>query len=261
MTHQKTIRYWKLDDEDIPFTLKEKILESLRDGMYEDDWFAQNEYLCEPEVFHEFTPTSYDIGYTQSGNFIQFDFGNDVNGFGVRYYGGGYNSHWQKRMGKTQDLHYGITADQLKSSHTNMTPRGAPGAISLADSQEQWEKLREWLEIPKSTWNKIDVDFVNDEHNNTSIEFEFRAEDSENLLSDDMYGDGSYTWDEKALMKEGFYPWDITFVQNAMIKFDKMMDNALDNLEKGYEYQCSDENIIAMAEANDYEFDENGNQI
>jgi hypothetical protein len=246
LTHQKTISYWKLDDEDIPFTLKEKILESLRDGMYEDDWFAQDEYLCEPDVFHGFVPTSYDIGYTQSGNFIQFEFGNDVNGFGVRYYGGGYNSHWQKRSGKTQGI---------------KTPRGTLGAKSLADSQEQWEKLREWLEIPKSTWKKIDVDFVNDEHNNTSIEFEFRAEDGENLLSDDMYGDGSYTWDAQTLLKEGFYSWDITFVQNAMIKFDKMMDNALDNLEKAYEYQCSDENIIEMAEANDYEFDENGNQI
>ena len=40
-----------------------------------------------------------------------------------------------------------------------------------------------------------------------------------------------------------------------------MMDKALDNLEKAYEYQCSDENIIEVAEANDYEFDENGNQI
>ena len=105
------------------------------------------------------------------------------------------------------------------------------------------------------------MDFINDEYNNTRIEFEFRDEDDENLLSDDMYGDGSYTWDEKALIKEGFYPWDITFVQNAIEKFDKMMDKALDNLEKAYEYQCSDENIIAMAEANDYEFDENGNQI
>jgi hypothetical protein len=55
------------------------------------------------------------------------------------------------------------------------------------------------------------VDFVNDEHNNTSIEFEFRAEDGENLLSDDMYGDGSYTWDAQTLLKEGFYSWDITF--------------------------------------------------
>lgn len=221
MTHQKTIRYWKLDDEDIPFTLKEKILESLRDGMYEDDWFAQNEYLCEPEVFHEFVPTSYDIGYTQSGNFIQFEFGNDANGFGTR----------------------------------------ANAKAGYADCDKRLQELRKWLEIPKSTWNKIDVNFINDEHNNTHIEFELRAEDGENLLSDDMYGDGSYTWDEQALMKEEFYPWDITFVQNAMVKFDKMMDNALDNLEKAYEYQCSDENIIEVAEANDYEFDENGNQI
>ena len=211
MTHQKTIRYWKLDDEDIPFTLKEKILESLRDGMCEDDWYAQDEYLCEPEVFHGFVPTSYDIGCTQSGNFIQFDF--------------------------------------------------AASWVDRANCDELLQGLREWLEIPKSTWNKIDVNFINDEHNNTHIEFELRAEDGENLLSDDMYGDGSYTWDEKALIKEGFYPWDITFVQNAMIKFDKMMDDALDNLEKAYEYQCSDENIIEVAEANDYEFDENGNQI
>ena len=217
MQHLKTISYWKLDDDDIPFTLKEKILERLRGSMYEDNWYAQDGYLCEPEVFHGFVPTSYDIGYTQSGNYIQFEFGYDY----------------------------------LELANQKM---------QFTDA-ERLQELREWLEIPKSTWNKIDVFFKNDEHNNTSIEFEFRAEDGENLLSDDMYGDGSYTWDEKALMKEGFYPWDITFVQNAMIKFDKMMDNALDNLEKAYEYQCSDENIIAMAEANDYEFDENGNQI
>ena len=208
MTHLKTISYWKLDDEDIPFALKEKILERLRGSMREDDWYAQDGYLCEPEVFHEFAPYDYDIGYTQSGNFIQFEFGD----------------------------------------------------MQFTDA-ERLQELREWLEIPKSTWNKIDVFFKNDEYNNTRIEFEFRAEDGENLLSDDMYGDGSYTWDENALIKEGFYPWDITFVQNAMIKFDKMMDKALDNLEKAYEYQCSDENIIATAEANDYEFDENGNQI
>tara|TARA_B000000460_G_C21430986_1_gene355160 strand:- start:323 stop:889 length:567 start_codon:yes stop_codon:yes gene_type:complete len=188
--------------------------------MCEDDWYAQDEYLCEPEVFHGFVPTSYDIGYTQSGNFIQFEFGNDANGFGTNKINTGY-----------------------------------------ADCDKRLQELRKWLEIPKSTWKKIDVNFINDEHNNTHIEFELRAEDGENLLSDDMYGDGSYTWDEQALMKEEFYPWDITFVQNAMIKFDKMMDDALDNLEKAYEYQCSDENIIEVAEANDYEFDENGNQI
>ena len=212
MTHLKTISYWKLDDEDIPFALKEKILEKLRGGMYEDDWYAQDDSLCEPDVFHGFVPTSYDIGYN-GRNFIQFEF--------------------------------------------------AASWVDRANCDELLQGLREWLEIPKSTWNKISVFFKNDEHKNTRIEFEFQAEDGEHLLSDDMYGDGSFKtpWDAQTLLKEGFYPWDITFVQNAMIKFDKMMDNALDNLEKAYEYQCSDENIIEMAEANDYEFDENGNQI
>lgn len=213
MPHLKTISYWKLDDEDIPFALKEMIMERLRDGMCEDNWYAQDGYLCEPEVFHGFVPTSYDIGYTQSGNYIQFEFG-----------------------------------------YADCDLIGAKG-----------DELREWLEIPNSTWKKIDVFFKNDEHNNTSIEFDSSKnqsfESGENLLSDDMYGDGSYTWDENALIKEGLYPWDITFLREAMIKFDKMMDKALDNLEKAYEYQCSDENIMAIAEANDYEFDENGNQI
>ena len=210
MPHLKTISYWKLDDEDIPFALKEMIMERLRDGMCEDNWYAQDGYLCEPEVFHGFVPTSYDIGYTQSGNYIQFEFG-------------------------------------------------------YADCDKRLQELREWLEIPNSTWKKIDVFFKNDEHNNTSIEFDSSKnqsfESGENLLSDYMYGDGSYTWDENNLIKEGFYPWDTTFLREAMIKFDKMMDKALDNLEKAYEYQCSDENIMAIAEANDYEFDENGNQI
>ena len=40
-----------------------------------------------------------------------------------------------------------------------------------------------------------------------------------------------------------------------------MMDKALVTLREAYEYQTSDENIIDMAEANDWEFDESGEII
>ena len=188
----KTINCYKIDDEDLPEDLKEKILDKLRETSY-DHWFAEHlandEYLCEPEIFHGFAPTAWDI---DRGSYIQFEFAN-VGGF--------------------------------------------------AD-------LREWLELPLTTWEKVDYEFINDEYHNTKLEFR----DAENGLELDEYNvNVSEQYDHPTI-----YPWDIKLLQEAVEKFDEMMDKALVTLREAHEYQNSDENMIDMAKSNDWEFDEDG---
>ena len=184
----KTINCYKIDDEDLPEDLKEKILDKLRENSY-DHWFAEDEYLCEPEIFHGFAPTAWDI---DRGSYIQFEFAN-VGGF--------------------------------------------------AD-------LREWLELPLTTWEKVDYEFINDEYHNTKLEFR----DAENGLELDEYNvNVSEQYDHPTI-----YPWDIKLLQEAVEKFDEMMDKALVTLREAHEYQNSDENMIDMAKSNDWEFDEDG---
>ena len=49
----KIINYYKIDDKDLPDDLKEKILDKLRQNdWFNDNWFAEDDYICEPEVFH-----------------------------------------------------------------------------------------------------------------------------------------------------------------------------------------------------------------
>ena len=206
----KTINYYKIDDEDLPEDLKEKILDKLRETNSYDNWFAEDECLCEPEIFHEFAPTAWDI---DRGNYIQFEFGNDTNGFGTR--------------------------------------RNA--RAGYADCDKRLQELREWLELPLTTWEKVDVDFINDEYHNTKLEFR----DAENGLELDEYNvNVSEQYDHPTI-----YPWDIKLLQEAVEKFDEMMDKALVTLREAHEYQSSDENMIDIAEANDWEFDEDGEII
>jgi len=192
----KTINYYKIDDEDLPEDLKEKILDKLRETNSYDNWFAEDEYLCEPEIFHEFAPTAWDI---DRGSYIQFEF-------------------------EQSD-----TFPYIMLSPTD---------------------LRQWLELPLTTWDKVNYDFINDEYHNTKLEFR----DAENGLELDEYNvNVSEQYDHPTI-----YPWDIKLLQEAVEKFDRMMDKALVTLREAHEYQISDENMISMAEANDWEFDESG---
>ena len=191
----KTINCYKIDDEDLPEDLKEKILDKLRETSY-DHWFAEDEYLCEPEIFHEFAPTAWDI---DRGNYIQFEFA------------------WE---------------DGYKLDPND---------------------IRQWLELPLTTWEKVNYEFINDEYHNTKLEFR----DAENGLELDEYNvNVSEQYDHPTI-----YPWDIKLLQEAVEKFDEMMDKALVTLREAHEYQNSDENMINMAEANDWEFDEDGDIV
>ena len=187
----KTINCYKIDDEDLPEDLKEKILDKLRETSY-DHWFAEDEYLCEPKIFYGFSPTAWDI---DRGSYIQFEF----------------------------------------------------------EQGNAWVKptdLREWLELPLTTWEKVNYEFINDEYHNTKLEFR----DAENGLELDEYNvNVSEQYDHPTI-----YPWDIKLLQEAVEKFDEMMDKALVTLREAHEYQNSDENMIDMAESNDWEFDEDG---
>ena len=195
----KTINYYKIDDEDLPEDLKEKILDKLRETNSYDNWFAEDEYLCEPEIFHEFAPTAWDI---DRGSYIQFEF-------------------------EQSDT----------PSHYMLSPTD----------------LRQWLELPLTTWDKVNYDFINDEYHNTKLEFR----DAENGLELDEYNvNVSEQYDHPTI-----YPWDIKLLQEAVEKFDRMMDKALVTLREAHEYQNSDENMINMAEANDWEFDEDGDIV
>lgn len=188
----KTINCYKIDDEDLPEDLKEKILDKLRENSY-DHWFAEDDILCEPEIFHGFSPTAWDI---DRGSYIQFEFA------------------WE---------------DGYKLDPND---------------------LRQWLELPLTTWEKVDYEFINDEYHNTKLEFR----DAENGLELDEYNvNVSEQYDHPTI-----YPWDIKLLQEAVEKFDEMMDKALVTLREAHEYQNSDENMINMAESNDWEFDEDG---
>jgi len=113
--------------------------------------------------------------------------------------------------------------------------------------------LRQWLELPLTTWDKVNYDFINDEYHNTKLEFR----DAENGLELDEYNvNVSEQYDHPTI-----YPWDIKLLQEAVEKFDEMMDKALVTLREAHEYQNSDENMINMAEANDWEFDEDGDIV
>ncbi|MAO89104.1 MAG: hypothetical protein CL880_01040 [Dehalococcoidia bacterium] len=191
----KTINCYKIDDEDLPEDLKEKILDKLRETSY-DHWFAEDEYLCEPKIFYGFSPTAWDI---DRGSYIQFEFA------------------WEDG--------------------------------NFLDPND----LRQWLELPLTTWEKVDYEFINDEYHNTKLEFR----DAENGLELDEYNvNVSEQYDHPTI-----YPWDIKLLQEAVEKFDEMMDKALVTLREAHEYQNSDENMIDMAESNDWEFDEDGEII
>ena len=206
----KTINCYKIDDEDLPEDLKEKILDKLRETSY-DHWFAEDEYLCEPEIFHGFAPTAWDI---DRGSYIQFEF-----------------ARWNKWC-------------------TSKCDCSQPAGMSNSNYKLSPTDLREWLELPLTTWDKVSYEFINDEYHNTKLEFR----DAENGLELDEYNvNVSEQYDHPTI-----YPWDIKLLQEAVEKFDEMMDKALVTLREAHEYQNSDENMINMAESNDWEFDEDG---
>ena len=188
---------WKIDDKNIPDDVKEKAIETIRSHKYEDQWYAEDEFLTGVECLTA-SPKYWDIGCTQRGNFIQFEF--DLND----------------------------------------------------------ESIREWLDIPKSVWDKCSPEILNKDSCNSTIKFTDNGYDILDYLDE--------VTDEQPCvqimdMEEKFYYWDLEILEKAKEKFDKAMDKALDNLEKSYEYSISDECCIEDAIANEWEFDNDGKMV
>ena len=114
---EMTVQVWKIDDEDIPDDVKERAIENIRNNKSDDHWYADDEGMTGVECLMGF-PKYWNIGYTQGGNYIQFEF------------------------------------EDIKN-----------------------ESVRQWLDIPSSTWNKFDTEIVNDENCNTTIRFMCDGED------------------------------------------------------------------------------------
>lgn len=95
--------------------------------------------------------------------------------------------------------------------------------------------FRKWLRIPKRLWEKVDYEFPSPTRNSsTTIEF------SEN----DLWK--VFTEKQKQIL------------DRAKEIFDNKIEEALNILEKQYEYLTSREEIVASIEANEYWFNENG---
>jgi len=78
---EMTVSVSKIDDKDIPDDVKERAIETIRSHKYEDQWYAEDEFLTGVECLTA-SPKYWDIGCTQRGNFIQFDF--DLNNDAIR---------------------------------------------------------------------------------------------------------------------------------------------------------------------------------
>ena len=200
---EMTVQVWKIDDEDIPDDVKERAIENIRNNKSDDHWYADDEGMTGVECLMGF-PKYWNIGYTQGGNYIQFEF------------------------------------EDIKN-----------------------ESVRQWLDIPSSTWNKFDTEIVNDENCNTTIRF--CNDNGEDILEIDAPADTPFIETEKTWINEKgenrIYYWDIEIMRKAKEKFDDTMDKALDNLVKSYEYSISDECCIEDAIANEWEFDNSGNFV
>lgn len=124
------------------------------------------------------------------------------------------------------------------------------------------KKLMNYLKLPKPLQDKISIGFTNSKSNyyeyNTQIVF---YDDMGNTIDlDDPYDlYRSYYSDEE----KNDIPTRQEYekLQTAKEKWDDLMNDSLDNLRQNYEYQFSDEAISEDLQANDFEYDADGNPI
>lgn len=121
------------------------------------------------------------------------------------------------------------------------------------------KKLLKMLGLPESILKKVtDIGFNSERENNTKIIFR-------DLLSNEIDADGTYDdytkyidddYKSEMLTKKQFEE-----LQRATEKWDDLMHDAWVNLRDNYEYQYTDEAVKETIEANDYDFDEDGNLV
>jgi len=123
------------------------------------------------------------------------------------------------------------------------------------------KKLAKMLGIPESLRKKIDFRFKSERENTTKIEFvdyewngQIDIEESYSDYKEPLYAEAQYSGEAKPLTEKEF-----NVLGKASEKWDDMMNDALRSLSDSYDYQSSDEGVKETLEANEYEFDEEGN--
>lgn len=119
------------------------------------------------------------------------------------------------------------------------------------------KKFAEMLGLPESLINKIDFHFESVRENNTELEIKDLGT-YEDINKHTKYSDYiKYTNEEDERLSEK----EFNQVKKAIEKWSDLMDDAWSNLRDSYEHQQSDEAIIDTINANEYDFDEDGNIV
>ena len=213
-------KVWKY--KDAPHDLQETIIEKLRNNAYESqsDWFAQDDGIL----------------YDENAKM-------DAKDMGLKY---------------AHPEYYDVDSN-----------RGTD-FIQFVLEIEDSKKFQKYLGLPDAVNRKISYDFQNDTgnwgSNNTRLQFYDSSGGEIDLSPDTHWADEHYSEDEDVDEDERmFHKDDIPTHNEALLvlqahdKFADLMDNSLRNLKRNYEYQFSDEALIDDAEANEWEFTEDGN--
>ena len=212
-------KVWKY--EDASPDLQEKIIERLRNIKSEnqDDWFAQDDGIL------------YDK-----------DEKKDAKDIGLKY---------------AHPENYDVDSN-----------RGTD-FIQFELEVEDKNKFQTYLGLTDTIMRKVGYSFENDTgnwgSNNTRLQFTDVNGSDISLAGGSAFVDEHYVEDEDTSEDERmFHKDDIpTFDEGLQIllahdRFADLMDDSLRNLKSNYEYQFSDEALIEDAEANEWEFTEDG---
>tara|TARA_Y100000593_G_scaffold41867_1_gene80248 strand:+ start:400 stop:1146 length:747 start_codon:yes stop_codon:yes gene_type:complete len=122
-------------------------------------------------------------------------------------------------------------------------------------------KLLKMLGLPKSILEKITISFISKNEQNTEIEFD----DGDGGLAIGGYDPVSWKEYEQEVKRYGdenpLTKKEFTSLEKAVEKWDNLMDSAWKSLRDNYEYQLSDEAVEQDIEANEWQFDKEGNMV
>lgn len=223
----KLQEYYHFDD--LSESAKERAIEHERNAMYEfqDNWFAEDEGIL----------------YDTETNFAGYDVFKDV-------------------IPKYYDVDSNRGTDYIKFD------------LEFKEGGEQ--KLMKYLGIPKSLQDKISIRFSNSHYEvNTQIaiydvngnnidlgeEYEVKPSDFDKNSEGELYS-GSVgnnfwqVWKEDLPTKTEYEK-----LQSAKEKWDDLMHESMIHLKNNYEYHYSDEAISENIEANEREFNKEGNVV
>lgn len=120
------------------------------------------------------------------------------------------------------------------------------------------KKFAETFGIPISILDRIDYNIENEDEQNTRLELFYDGEEIKPERSYDEFKTRYRNHEEVEtdLTKKEYYS-----LQEAELKFEKLMDESLKNLRNNYEYQFSNKGISEQLKDSDFDYDENGDIV